>query len=87
MVTINIADAAYLTIINRALDLFNETREADLAAADAALRSAQARKEITPDIVGITPLAQSIAEFMSLSGPWSEDDGEFAGIAGYAVAV
>ena len=52
-------------------------------AAQAALRSAQSRKEVRADFAGITPYAQALAEYMSLSGPWAEDGGEFAGLSGF----
>ena len=49
-----------------------------------ALLSAEGRK----DTIGLfSPLAQAVAEYMSLSGPWNEDDGEYAGEGGsYRVA-
>lgn len=73
-----------LSVLNRALDLFNVDREKTATAAWTALLSAEQGK----DIAGLyTPLAQAIAEYMSLTGPWSEEDGEYAGENGYQVEL
>jgi hypothetical protein len=74
----------HLSILNRALDLFGEPREETAEAAVSALGSAVNRKDVTGPF---TPLAQAVAEYMSLSGPWSADGGEYAGQAGYSLTV
>ena len=73
-----------LSVLNRALDLYTVDREKTESAAWYALLSAEGRK----DTIGLfSPLAQAVAEYMSLSGPWNEDDGEYAGEGGcYRVA-
>jgi hypothetical protein len=74
-----------LSVLNRALDLFSVEREKTTRDAWDALQSAESRKDVTPDFPGISPLAQAVAEYMSLSGPWNEEDGEYAGENGYTV--
>jgi len=74
-----------LEIYNRALDLYGVERETTVKSALAALMSAQERKDVTPDFPGITPFAQALAEYISLSGPFAEDGGEFAGCNGYCL--
>ena len=73
-----------LSVLNRALDLYTVDREKTESEAWNALLSAEGRK----DTIGLfSPLAQAVAEYMSLSGPWNEDDGEYAGEGGcYRVA-
>jgi hypothetical protein len=67
----------------RALDLYGVPRETTVAACVEALRSAEATLEVKPELPGIAPFAQAIAEYMSLSGPFAEEGGEFAGVNGY----
>ncbi len=74
-----------LSVLNRALDLYNVDREKTATHAWNALGSADGRIDVTPDLPGISPLAQAVAEYMSLSGPWNEEDGEYAGENGYQV--
>lgn len=74
-----------LSVINRALDLYSVPREENVVFAWEALKLAKFTKDIHPDYPGITPFAQAIAEYLSLSGPWSEDDGEYAGQNGFTV--
>lgn len=74
----------------RALDLFNQDRPSTILECRAALDSAQSRISVATDFEGITPFAQAVAEYLSLSGPFFEgtgddDAGEFAGISGYLV--
>ena len=76
-----------LSVLNRALDLYNVPRETTLDMANSALVSAEGRKDIAPDFPGISPLAQAVAEYMSGSGPWSEDGGEYEGQNGYRIAM
>jgi hypothetical protein len=73
-----------LSVLNRALDLFGQPAEKTHAHAFEALNSAQGRIDVDGPY---TPLAQAVAEYMSLSGPWSEDGGEHAGQSGYAIAI
>lgn len=70
----------------RALDLFGEARRETVEACRNALMSAESRKSITTDFDGIRPFAQAVAEYLSLSGPFNEEDGEFAGTNGYTLA-
>ena len=72
-----------LSVYNRALELYNESPEATAADASKALSSTQSRKSVEPDFQGVTPFAQAIAEYLSLSGPWNEETGEHAGEGGY----
>ena len=73
-----------LSVLNRALDLYTVDREKTESAAWNALVTAQCQKDVTGPF---TPFAQAVAEYMSLSGPWNEDDGEYAGEGGsYRVA-
>ncbi len=74
-----------LSVLNRALDLYGESRETTPTNARAALISAESRIDVHADFPGITPLAQAVAEYMSLSGPWHEETGEYAGENGYAI--
>ena len=74
--------AVPLSVLNRALEIFGQVHEATAAHAWAALRSADGRISVDGPY---TPLAQAVAEYMSLSGPWAEDGGEHAGESGYAV--
>ena len=73
-----------LSVLNRALDLYHVEREPTATRAWDALESAGGRKDAAGPY---TPLAQAIAEYMSLCGPWSEDDGEHAGESGYLVEM
>ena len=73
-----------LSIVNRVLELYREPGEPNLAAALDALASAESRKDVRADVPGITPFAQAVAEYLSLSGPWAPD-GEYSGQGGYAV--
>ena len=70
----------------RALDLYGEPREEKIGGCFRSLLSAQGRKDIKTDFPGIEPFAQATAEYMSLSGPFAEDGGEFAGVNGYNVS-
>jgi hypothetical protein len=79
-----------LSVINRALELYNEDAESDLDTARDALWSAQQRKDvISPALiiagrrVGVTPFAAALAEYLSLAGPWDEKTGEHAGESGF----
>jgi hypothetical protein len=83
-----------LSVLNRALDLFGEPRETDRQAAMAAIQSAGSRKDVVRDpfmrdpfLRGIEPLARAVAEYMSLSGPWEEEDGEYSGENGYEIRL
>jgi hypothetical protein len=76
-----------LEVLNRTLDLYGEPRETTTKAALAAIISAEARLNVTPAFEGILPFAQAIAEYMSLSGPFNEIDGEFAGVNGYKLSI
>lgn len=71
-----------LSVLNRALDLYNVDRENTAPRAWDALMSAEGRKDATGPL---SPLGQAVAEYMSLTGPWSEGDGEHAGESGYQV--
>lgn len=75
-----------LSVLNRALDLSAEPRELSVGEALDALLNAGAQKDVVPDHAGIVPLAQAVAEYMSLAGPWAEDSGEYAGENGYAIS-
>jgi hypothetical protein len=70
----------------RALDLFGQERHDTTEACKEALNSAVARISVTPDFAGISPFAQAVAEYLSLSGAFAEDGGEFAGVNGYVLA-
>jgi hypothetical protein len=76
-----------LSVLNRALELYNTEAEATATLAWDALQRAQARKDVTPDFAGITPLAQAVAEYMSLSGPWAGDGGAHAGQNGFLIDI
>jgi len=69
----------------RALDLYGQQREDKIEYCRDALNSAEGRIDIKADFPGIGPFEQAIAEYMSLSGPFAEDGGEFSGINGYSV--
>jgi hypothetical protein len=71
-----------LSVLNRALDIFGQPAEKTRAHAFVALNSAEGRISVDGPY---TPLAQAIAEYMSLTGPWAEDGGEYAGQSGYVV--
>jgi hypothetical protein len=73
-----------LSVLNRALDLFGQPAEKTHAHAFSALNSAQGRISVDGPY---TPLAQAIAEYMSLTGPWAEDGGEYAGQSGYVTVI
>jgi len=71
-----------------ALDLMGQDRPADPAEAAAVLRSAEGRCDYHQPRIGGTPLTAfgaALAMYVSLSGPFAEDGGEFAGINGYSV--
>lgn len=70
----------------RALDLYGVPRGATPATCRALLDRAEGSKDVHPDHPGIAPLAQAVAEYMSLSGAFGEDGGEFAGVSGYSIA-
>ena len=74
--------AVPLSVLNRALELFGQPSEETTRAAWIALQSAESR--ISTD-GPYTPFAQALAEYMSLTGPWSEEDGDHAGESGFAV--
>lgn len=74
-----------LAVYWRALDLYGQPRGATTDACRAALASAESRIDVEPDFPGITPLAQAVAEYMSLAGPFAEDGGEFSGAGGFEV--
>ena len=78
-----------LTIYHRALELYGEPREGALTAAREALLSAEGRLDYAGSAckgdLWLGALAQAIAEYMSLSGPWHEETGEYAGIGGYTI--
>lgn len=71
-----------LSILNRALDLYNEPRESSSTEAWTALKSAEGRIHCRGPL---SPFAQALAEYISLSGPWSEDGGEYEGENGYRI--
>ncbi len=73
-----------LSVLNRALDLYGVEREATANRAWDALTSAEGRKDAPGPY---TPLAQAVAEYMSLVGPWSEGGGEHAGESGYQIEM
>jgi hypothetical protein len=76
-----------LDVFNRALEIYGEPPEATGQAAMTALTSAESRKDIHADFPGISPFAQAVAEYMSLSGPWAEDGGTLSGAGGYEITV
>ena len=71
-----------LSVLNRALDLYNVPRESSSAEAWMALLSAEQREDQPGPL---TPFAQAFAECISLTGPWSEDGGEYEGAGGYRI--
>jgi hypothetical protein len=71
-----------LSVLNRALELFGCDPEPDTQRAWIALRSAEGRKDVYGQL---TPFAQALAEYISLSGPWNEDTGEYAGQGGHQI--
>ena len=73
-----------LSVLNRALDLYSVDREKTASRAWDALISAESRKDAPGPL---SPLAQAVAEYMSVTGPWSEEDGEYAGESGYQVEM
>jgi hypothetical protein len=83
----NIPAEVYLV----ALDFMGQPRPANPAHACAALLSAEARCEYEPlslnrgagRPIPITAFAAALACYVSLSGPFSEEDGEFAGLNGW----
>lgn len=54
-----------ISVFNRALELYGEPAETTRAAAQAALLSAESRKDYTPDWPDISALAQAVAEHMA----------------------
>lgn len=88
MLTIaNIPAEIYLV----ALDHMGVERPADPADARAAYDSAAARvdheaitaRQMGRDLGRLTAFGLALAQYVSLSGPFSEEDGEFAGLSGY----
>jgi hypothetical protein len=75
-----------LSVLNRTLELFEEPRETDSVSAWRAIHSAEARKDVRPDFPGISTFAQAVAEYLSLSGPWREEGGEYSGESGVDIA-
>lgn len=80
-----------LSVINRALEIYGEPAEDDARAAWSSLMSAESRIDLREKahINGnrISPFAQAVAEYISLSGPWDEDHGCHAGENGYRVVA
>ena len=89
--TINVPDDVYLV----ALDLMNVARPSDPAEAKAVLRMAEGRTDyyqpflVTDEQAGprgsvsVTAFGAALAMFVSLSGPFAEDGGEFASVSGW----
>ena len=73
-----------LSVLNRALEIYGVEEEDTLLAARTALLSAEGRKDVTGPY---SPLAQAVAEYMSLTGPWGEDTGERLGESGYQLLL
>jgi len=71
-----------ISIINRALDLYNCPRETRLLSAWNALYKADVSKD-APD-GPYTPFAQAVAEYLSEVGPWGEG-GKYYGENGYKI--
>jgi hypothetical protein len=72
-----------LNVYNRALEIFGEPAETNIQDAIRALGSAESRMD--SPCRPLTPLALALAEYMSLSGPWSEG-GEHDGECGYSLS-
>lgn len=88
MMTItNIPAEVYLA----ALDHMGVERPDDPADARAAYDSAKSRVDYAPiiasqqgrEISPICPLGLAIAQYLNLSGPFDEENGEFSGMSGY----
>ena len=80
----NIPAEVYLV----ALDLMGIERPIDLTDVADTLRSAEGRCDYHQPRVDGTPLTAfgaALAMYVSLSGPFAEDGGEFAGVNGYSV--
>ncbi|MDA8232757.1 MAG: hypothetical protein M0006_15610 [Magnetospirillum sp.] len=85
----NIPDAVFLV----ALDHMGQERPDNPADARDVLLSAEGRCDYDPPVVKqgptvhgtLTAFGLALAQYVSLSGPFNEDDGEFAGINGYEV--
>ncbi len=54
-----------ISVYNRALELYGEEPEDTIERARHCLLSAEGRKDITPELLGITAFAQAVAEHMS----------------------
>jgi hypothetical protein len=57
-----------LTVLNRALSLYNKPAEDNTHDAWRALRSAESRIDLETDFPGISPFAQAVAEYFSSGG-------------------
>ena len=74
-----------------ALDYMGVDRPADLTDARAIYDSAVQRVDYQPimarqmgrDVSPISAFGLALAQYIGLSGPFSEDDGEFTGLSGY----
>ena len=86
--TIDVPNEVYLI----ALDLMEQTRPADPADARKVLRSAEERCSyhqhklrfpLTYDLEPVTAFGAALAMYVSLSGPFAEDGGEFGGVNGW----
>ncbi len=73
--------AVPLSVLNRALDLFDQRSEKTTRTAWIALQTAERRISTEGPY---SPFAQAIAEYISLTGPWSKD-GEHADESGFAL--
>jgi hypothetical protein len=60
-----------LSIFDRALELYGQPEEATHANAQAALQSAQGRKDFTPEFPGIDAFSQAVAEHMASGAGYS----------------
>ena len=84
----NIPAEVYLV----ALDLMGQDRPANPADAKEVLASAESRVDYSAISIDsgarkspINAFSAALAMYMSLSGPFAEDDGEFAGMGGFTV--
>ena len=61
-----------LSVYKRALELYGESPDYNYITPEYALQSAESRIDVRTQYPGITPFAQAIAEYLSISGPWAE---------------
>jgi hypothetical protein len=81
-----------LSVYNRALEIYGEPPETSEFRAGTALHSADSRIDLREgpalrDGTLISPLAQAMAEYMSLSGPWGQVTGQHAEESGFEIAM